>query len=240
MVKNILVIILSVLATIACADSSFENNRETVSLLDYVSKKELDDRKLTQEKLKELEAYHIDKVGYPRYQGYEKQKLNNFEVIVNPNNPNELYVVKDGNFLLVIYEDSVRLYHENTKFPNPADTAVAFNYKTPSVYIVGKEKVYYDRNLDGLDKIYKIKPNIGKYEVMNSVDIHDVLPKSELVYAVINNQQCKAINQLACCETEESKYIPYWNEGNGWIKENSKSRYQYCNSKKFIEETSKR
>lgn len=136
-----LILILSLSLT-GCANSV---NGETVSLLDYTTPSELSDLGYTPDKVdlinRDMKAYF----GYNRYDGHKRYKINNFDIIVNPNNPDELYIVQDGSYLLAIRSPNTTvLYKKGTKFPNLVDTSIFFDREQPFVAVAKDEKMFLD------------------------------------------------------------------------------------------------
>lgn len=225
-----LILILSLSLT-GCANSV---NGETVSLLDYTTPSELSDLGYTPDKVdetnKNMEAYF----GYNRYDGYLKHKINNFEILSNPNNPDEIYIVKDGVFIAGMREsNSIILYKEGTKFPNPADASIYFDRSNPLVVIADDKHMHFDVNLDGFDAVYEKYWHKGTDQYLNYVDLFGELPRYEmLIEANIPNQQCKkVVGPFACCLNQDQTYQPYsFDFEKGWeISENEIAKKK-CNA----------
>lgn len=225
-----LILILSLSLT-GCANSV---NSETVSLLDYTTPSELSDLGYTPNKVDEtnktMEAYF----GYNRYDGYLKHKINNFEILSNPNNPDEIYIVKDGDFIAGMREsNSIILYKEGTKFPNPAETSIYFDRGNPLVVIADDKQMYFDVNLDGVDAVYEKYWHEGIDQYVNYVDLFGALPRYEiLTEANILNQQCKKVaGSLACCLQEDQTYQPYsFTFETGWEVSGNEIAQKKCNA----------
>ena len=227
-----LVLILS-LSLIGCVKSV---NGETVSLLDYTTPSELSELGYTPDKVDEtnetMEAYF----GYNRYEGYLKHKINNFEILSNPNNPDEIYIVKDGDFIAGMREsNSIMLYKEGTKFPNPANTFIYFDRAKPLAVIADNKQMYFDANLDGVDAVYEKYWHKGIDQYLNYVDLFGALPRYEiLTEANIPNQQCeKVAGPFACCLKEDQTYQPYhFTYERGWeISSDNEIAQKKCNAR---------
>lgn len=230
--KNILFL------TLAISGCSSTPSYETVSLFDYTTEEALLKKGLTPEKISEIDNLSIDKkfgTGYSRYEGYHKYKINNFDILVNPNDLDELYIVKDNNYLLGINEkNNIRLFRANTKFPNPSDTAILWGYNDyPYVYVANDKQVYYDLNLNGIDIVFDKKLWTGDRAFANYVDVLELLPRYTISEARIENKQCKPfINTSACCENADGSYTPYqFDYEKGWKSDTNNIKLtEHCNS----------
>ncbi|MGO2560810.1 hypothetical protein, partial [Psychrobacter sp.] len=163
-------IVLLVLSLTACSNSM---NNDTISLLDYTTPSELSELGYTPDKVdlinRDMKAYF----GYNRYDGHQRYKINNFDIIVNPNNPDELYVVQDGSYLLAIRSPNTTvLYKKGTKFPNLVDTSIFFDREQPFVAVANKdEQMSLDINLDGVDAVFEKRHYEGDEGFMNYTDL---------------------------------------------------------------------
>ena len=144
----------------------------------------------------------------------------NFDVIANPNNPDELYIVKNGSFVAGIREpNKVALYKEGANFPNLADVSIYFDRSNPLVIVADNKHMYFDVNLDGVDAIYEKYWHEGTDYYLNYVDLFGTLPRyKKLVKADRANQQCeKVVGPFACCLNQDQTYQPYsFNSETGW------------------------
>lgn len=175
--------------------------------------------------------------GYNRYDGYQKHRISNFEILSNPNNPNEIYVVKDGDFIASMREpNSIVLYKEGTNFPNPAETSIFFDRGNPLIVVADDKQMYFDANLDGVDAVYEKHWYQGEDQYLNYVDLFGALPRYEiLTEASIPNQQCeKVAGSFACCLTEDQTYQPYsFTYETGWeISSDNEIAQKKCNAVK--------
>lgn len=223
---------------IAIAVSSTGCNHTTnsvpeVSLLKYADQTDLDTRGLTKEKIDMLNQAHIFEYDYPRYEGYELHEINDFDILVNKSNPNELYVFKNGKLLLDVDDDLIRLYKKGTTYPNPADTSVYFSPERPAVMVADDDSTYYDLDLDGPDIASTIIPYTGDYKFNNYEDVSEITPSRTISKAFIKGLRCEPLYvNIACCLNENERYDVYnFIYDKGWSKvDNSKGIYAQCNS----------
>lgn len=223
-------IVLLTLSVTACSNSI---SSDTVSLLDYTTPSELSDLGYTPNKIDEINRTIESYFGYNRYDGYHKYKINNFEVLANPNDPDELYIVKDDEFLVGMKQpNTVKLYKEGTKFPNPADTSIYFDRSQPFVVVADDDQLYYDIDLDGVDVVYRKKIYQGAERYMNYVDLLPLPDYEEVIEANIPNQQCKkVVGPFACCLKEDQTYQPYsFKFETGWEVFNNEKAQNRCNA----------
>ncbi|MBE0442253.1 MAG: hypothetical protein ACTH7W_03220 [Psychrobacter sp.] len=226
-------IVLLVLSLTACSNSM---NNDTISLLDYTTPSELSELGYTPDKVdlinRDMKAYF----GYNRYDGHQRYKINNFDIIVNPNNPDELYVVQDGSYLLAIRSPNTTvLYKKGTKFPNLVDTSIFFDREQPFVAVANKdEQMSLDINLDGVDAVFEKRHYEGDEGFMNYTDLLGLIPDIEdVVEANIPNQQCeKVAGPFACCLKEDQTYQPYhFTYERGWeISSDNEIAQKKCNA----------
>lgn len=227
------------LISIGCAPIESKN----VSLLDYADKADLISYGLNSNNISLVNQAHEKSYGYSRYEGYQKYLVGNFEVLSNPDNPDEIYVIKNGKFILDVDKgNAVRLYSKNTKFPNPQDMSVYWLPNRPALYVLSDNKSYYDLNLDGIDIDFKKVPFKEEYFYNNFVDLPSKIPNSTISGVNIPNLQCEPlIGEIACCSIEKGVYQPYqFDYKKGWSPlSNNPKIMAYCNSGD-IEETRKR
>lgn len=222
-------IVISFLALTACSNSI---NGETVSLLDYTTQNELSSIGYTPDKISETNTIMKNEFGYSRYNGYIRYKFNNFDVITNPNDPNELYIVQDGDFLFNTKQpDIIKLYKKGTTFPNRSDTAIYFDRSQPLLIVADEDQLYYDLDLDGSDVTYEKNIFTGTEKYMNYVDLLPLPHHEKALAANIPTQQCmKTAGSFACCLTDDGTYQPYsFDLKVGWEKFNGKKAFQLCN-----------
>lgn len=240
MKKNYLTCIVAICSIIIGCTSI---KSKSISLLDYTDKKDLASYGLNSNNISLINQAHEKSYGYSRYEGYQKHPVGSFEVLSNPDNPDELYIVKNGRFILDINKDNtVRLYSKDTTFPNPQDMSVYWLPNRPALYVLSDKNNYYDLNLDGIDINFKKMPFKAKYSYNNFVDLPSKIPNSTISGANIPNLQCEPlVAEIACCSTERGNYQPYqFDYKLGWSPLNNNPKVMaYCNSDS-IEETRNR
>lgn len=187
---------------------------ETVSLLDYTTPKELAAAGLTPDKIQEMNNLSLDKTwgnGASFYEGYHKYQVEGFEVLVNPDRPDDLYLIKDGQLLLdVIQNDQIRLFKLGTTFPSPNAASVVLMRKDPAVYVANSNQIYYDKGLDGVDIVGNKLLWKGDKAYMNYIDFPSYVPEFSITKANINGKQCKPlVATIACCKNDQKGYTPY-------------------------------
>ena len=85
------------IATILTATLLVTGCSQTVSLLDYTTQEDLNSKGLTPEIIEQLDESNNWNVGYKYYNGnYQKHTIDKFEVLSNPSNPDEIFIIKDG------------------------------------------------------------------------------------------------------------------------------------------------
>ena len=229
-----LIVLLVLSSTTACSSNNISS--DTVSLLDYTTPSELSKLGYTQDKVdlinRDMKAYF----GYNRYDGHQRYKINNFDIIVNPNNPDELYIVQDGSYLLAIRSPNTTvLYKKGTKFPNLVDTSIFFDREQPFVAVAKDNQMSLDINLDGVDAVFEKRHYEGDEGFMNYTDLLGLIPDIEdVVEANIPNQQCeKVVGPFACCLEEDQTYQPYsFTYETGWrISSDNEIAQKKCNAK---------
>lgn len=207
---------------------------KSISLLDYTDKESLISYGLDSSRIALINQAHEKSYGYSRYEGYQKHQIGSFEVLSNPNNPDELYVIKDEKFILDIGKGNiVRLYSEDTAFPNPQDMSIYWIPDRPAAYILSGTSMYYDLNLDGVDIDLKKQPFKGDHSYNNFVDIPTKIPNSTITKAIIPNLQCEPlVGEIACCSTKQGTYQPYqFNYKTGWSSLSTNPKIiAHCNS----------
>lgn len=148
--------ILIVLLTLSLTACSNNISSDTISLLDYTTPSELSELGYTQDKVDLINRDMKTYFGYNRYDGHQRYKINNFDIIVNPNNPDELYIVQDGSYLLAIRSPNTTiLYKKGIKFPNLVDTSIFFDREQPFIAVAKDEQMSLDINLDGVDAVFE-------------------------------------------------------------------------------------
>lgn len=223
---------LIILLTLSLASCSNSISSDTVSLLDYTTPSELSSLGYTPDKVEETNRTIESYFGYNRYDGYSRYKINNFEIITNPNDPDELYVVKDGDFLVSMKQpNTVKLYKQGTTFPNRADTSVYFDRSQPMIMIADDNQLYFDIGLNGVDVVYEKDMYEGAEEYMNYVDILPLPSYENVIGANVPGQQCeKLVGPFACCLDGKQIYQPYsFNSEIGWKASDSKKAQERCN-----------
>nr|WP_289056350.1 hypothetical protein [uncultured Psychrobacter sp.] len=215
---------------------------KSISLLDYTDEDNLISHGLNSDKIALVNQAHEESYGYSRYEGYQKNSIGKFEILSNPNDPDEVYIVKDGEFILDIGKDNtVRLYSKNTTFPNPQDMSVYWMPNKPSLYVLSDNDMYYDINLDGIDIGLEKIPFTGEFSYNNFVDLPSKIPNSTISSVSIPNLQCQPlVGEIACCSTEQGDYQPYqFDYKTGWEALSTNPKVTaYCNSEE-IEKTRK-
>lgn len=223
-------ITLLTLSLTACSNSI---SSDTVSLLDYTTPSELSSLGYTPDKVDETNRTIESYFGYNRYDGYSKYKINNFEIIANPNDPDELYVVKDGDFLIGMKQpDIIKLYKKETKFPNRADTSVYFDRDQPLIVVADDKQLYFDIDLNGVDAVYEKDMYEGAEKYMNYVDILPLPSYENVIEANVPSQQCeKLVGPFACCLNKSQNYQPYtFDSETGWEAFNGDIAQRMCNA----------
>lgn len=207
---------------------------KSTSLLDYTDKESLISYGLNSDKIALVNQSHEKSYGYSRYEGYQKHSIGKFEVLSNPNDPDELYIIKDGSFVLDIGKDNaVRLYKEDTTFPNPQDMSIYWIPNRPALYVLSENNVYYDLNLDGIDIDLKKMPFKEEYLYNNFIDLPTKVPNSTITGVNIPNLQCEPlVGEIACCSTKQGNYQPYrFDYKIGWVViPNNEKIDKQCNS----------
>lgn len=208
-------------------------NYENISLLHYADQADLNNIGLNQEIIKKINDENMIVNGNSRYDNYLIHHYGEFDMLLNSKNPNELYVVKDGIFLVGIRDNgAIELYDNNTKFPNPSSLSVFWMPKQSNVILANKEKVYFDMGINGVDAVFQKLPHTGEKSYLNYVDIVNFLPQSDIEEAFIDNLQCKAlVGHYACCTSNGQNYDAYQFQDIGWQKSTNKKVMQYCQSK---------
>ena len=224
-IKSIATILATTLLLTGCS--------QTVSLLDYTTQEDLNSKGLTPEIIEQLDESNNWNVGYKYYNGnYQKHTIDKFEVLSNPSNPDEIFIIKDGNFLLKVNDEHIRIYDKGTKLPNPLDAVVDWNGQLLMYY--NEKQAFYDQNLDGVEMISEKIPHKGEDYFLNYTEVIVEVPNDSITEVIIPDKQCYALaGDLACCMNEQGDYKPYRHQFlRGWEKHTSNSSTlisEFCN-----------
>lgn len=172
----------------------------------------------------------------PQQATYTGYKINNFDVVINPDRPNELLIYRSGKIVSLINDDLVRIYYPNAaNLPLSEHEMFSYNSKSQSATYNTSNTYYSDHGFDGIDmESAKITYDHSQPDYFYSEFAGK--PRIQITKAHVDNKVCKPfVENIACCLADHGRYVPYkFTNSEGWqnISDNDKMNLN-CNHTDF-------
>lgn len=228
---------LTILATMsACSLDANVKKPTKVSLSQYIDSNDLTRYGFTPERIKELNHRRDNNELFAKQ--HLSYNINGFTILINPDNPDSIYIIKDNQFIAAFNDQQRILYSKNVNIPAQKDVMVSYTPSDKTLsYNTGKY-LYYDVGTDGIDITYEILANKDSHQDYLTAEILGA-PNKTIIAANIANKSCKVLaGDLACCLADDHSYEAYqFTFNNGWqALPHQQKLTTICNSKDFEKE----
>lgn len=179
-----------------------------------------------------LASYTEKYKDYVPKNDYLKYEIGNNTILLDSNNKNRMFIIKDRKIIALVGEDYLNLYRNEISYPFAENVVVNYAFKDTFLKYSSNNIIYYDVGLNGIDIELEKKPFTDDLTNLGAIEF-DEASNGTISRAIIKGRQCESlVGTAACCLNSEGDYEPYvFDFEKGWMSDfNNEKLIENCNS----------